>query len=1000
MSIFKKFSNIMKHKWEHEDPEIRRNAVIEIPEKNIEHLTAVVLNDPDEDIALIALRKINDTDVLDRVIELTGKPKLVHRAEKKLRELLKKEVIKNGRSDLIDRIVDEKDLTDIVIESSDDDCKLKAFERLTLEDSFYKIAKNAGSTPYTLQSIEYIEREQYLRDIKSNAKYGKARKKASDKFKELYEQKDKVSNLQTDDTDHSEELEIITEYAERLIKTEEFEKFEKVLQEKVEIWSKYDPYGSSEYAPRFYKAIKIFEEKKKAFNEKQSEIKRKQELQKELTAVKKALCEEIESLNPSHETTEEVREIRQKWLETYSLEDEDTENKFQARFTKASDRLKDQVIKFLEEEKLYNELTEKVNGLKEVIESNNLDKITQVLKSLPKLPSFRFYYKDKVKELRDIIENFKKKANEYIASQKNHIKEKNDALYADLKNLIEGIKPLIEMEDRHEALNQIKLIQEKWKELKGETIESLSKKYKSLSDEFWTKQKEFYEEQKWDRWANKENKNALIRIVEKTSEIADIRKVAKIIREAQKKWKEYGPVPKEDSEPMWERFHKACEENYARCTKYFEELDKKRQENLEYCKQIVERAKEALSSEDLIKAVKDFKEFGVEWKKHSELPRPEGDDLYKEFRKISDEFFSKYGEFRQEIDSSREENQKKRDEAIEKIKKMVKDGEDDIKKCIALQKEVYALGPGLKEKETETRKAFRDASDAFFESIDKNREKNIPLKEKICEEAEKLAAQQEESETAATPWHEILNKIYKLQREWRKTGPLPKKQENLLWDRFTQACTKTLNIDLTRSHDEIKAELASKAEEVSDSTQWRDATDKLRFFQIQWNLLSHGSDEEQWKKFRGACDKFFNRKKEHFAKADSEREKNLVEKEGLIARIEILAKEKHNIETNTESDSAKKSVSLADELKMAIENNFVVSSISGSGMNEEIRRIQDQWKKIGFVPREKDNDIWNRYRKALDMFYKGNVEDTEENQSKKSEQLKSEDKTPAEKTAE
>jgi ubiquitin len=535
------------------------------------------------------------------------------------------------------------------------------------------------------------------------------------------------------------------------------------------------------------------------------------------------------------------------------------------------------------------------------------------------------------------------------------------------------------MENRNEALNQMKVIQEKWKELQGDAIESLSRKFKDLSDKFWTKQKEFYEEQKWDRWANKENKNALIRIVEKTSEMTDLRKVAKIIREAQKKWKEYGPVPKEDSEPMWERFHKACEENYARCTKYFEELDKKRQENLEYCKKLVERAKEALNSEDLVKAVKDFKDFGIEWKEHSELPRPEGDELYKEFRKISDEFFAKYGEFRQEIDSNREENQKLREEIIEKIKIMVQNGEDDIKKCIALQKEMYALGPGLKEKESETRKAFREACDAFFESVDKNREKNIPVKEKICEEAEALISAVSEEEN--DPGNEIINKIYKLQREWRKAGPLPKKDEKTLWERFKNACVKILKLDLTRPPEDIKSDLAAKAEELSDSTQWRETTEKLRYFQIQWNLVSHTSDDEQWKRFRSACDKFFNRKKEHFEKADSEREKNLIEKEGLIARIEILAKEKHNIETETEDTNINGSVSLADELKIAIENNFVVSSISGSGMNEEIKRIQEQWKKIGFVPRDKDKDIWNRYRKALDMYYKGITPEKDEEQS-------------------
>jgi len=969
MSLFKKISNIMKPKWENEDPEIRRQAVIEIPEKSIDHLASVVLNENDEDIAIIALKKINDIDTLYKVIQIPGKPKLTNKAEKKLQQLLRKAIVKNNRIDLIQAIADEKALVDIVIEAENDEAKNIAFEKLTEEDSFYKIAKNAGNSPYAIKSLEYIVNEQFLRDLRHNAKYGKLRKAASEKFEKIYSNAAiKAKKSQTKDIDYSNELELMSDYVERLLETNEFDKFSKVIAEKVELWSEYDPYGASEFAPRFYNAVKLFEERKKIHEEQLAEEARKNQFQKDLTSTKNKLCLELENLIIDSETLDRIKDLRKIWIETYSLNDEDAENKFQNRFNKIADKQKEKVAKFFEEKEKFNIASEKIATCEEILKTNNINEIKNIQKNLPNLKFFRVYDKDKIEELKKRIENIKKHVKDFIFSYDENIKENNEKLFSELKMIIEQIPPLIEMENRNEAFKTMRDLQQKWKDLKGDSIEPLAKKYKKLSDQFWIKQKGFYEEQEWDRWANKESKNALIRIVEKTAELSDLRKVAEIIRKAQQKWKEFGPVPKEDSEKMWSRFHKACEDNYARCIKFFEELDKKRQENLVYCKSIIERANDAAKIEDIPAALKLFKELGLEWKAHADLPKPDGDALYKNFRQISDDFFNKYGEFRQELDSHREENQQKREEIIAKIEKLVSDGVDDIKQCIALQKELYALGPGLKEKEAETRKAFRDASDAFFETIDKNREKNIPLKEKLCEELEAITPSDEDR-----PSYEIINKVYDIQRKWRKIGPLPKKQENDLWQRLKKTCMKLLKMNPDTPPVELKNNIANEAASMANSTQWRETTQHLRYLQAQWNIIGHTTeaDDDLWTQFRNACDSFFNNKKNHFEKMDSQRDKNLIEKEGLIARIEILARERHSIEETKETETANNSISLADELKMAIENNFVVSSISGSGMNDEVRRIQEQWKKIGHVPRDKDNDLWTRYKKALDMFYGG-----------------------------
>ena len=124
-----------------------------------------------------------------------------------------------------------------------------------------------------------------------------------------------------------------------------------------------------------------------------------------------------------------------------------------------------------------------------------------------------------------------------------------------------------------------------------------------------------------------------------------------------------------------------------------------------------------------------------------------------------------------------------------------------------------------------------------------------------------------------------------------------------------------------------------QAETWKDSTEWKEATDALINLQKEWKEIGtvpRKHSDKIWRRFRKACDRFFERKSEHFAELDSSFEDNLKEKEKLIDELE-------NFDPG-------------DDINEAF---------------EKLKEIQRKWTEIGFVPYKDKDKIGNRYRNAL-----------------------------------
>ena len=191
------------------------------------------------------------------------------------------------------------------------------------------------------------------------------------------------------------------------------------------------------------------------------------------------------------------------------------------------------------------------------------------------------------------------------------------------------------------------------------------------------------------------------------------------------------------------------------------------------------------------------------------------------------------------------------------------------------------------------RRAFdqvRARTQDYFAQQAAQRGENQQRKEALARRAEELAD--------STDWIRTADELRKLQADWKAIGPVPREQAKVLWDRFRTACDRFFTRkqeDLNQRKEIWAANLARKealvrrAEELAESSDWDVAAAELRRLQAEWKTVGpvrKNKGEALWNRFRGACDKFFERHKQRDQIALTER---IHAREALVVELETLA---------------------------------------------------------------------------------------------------------------
>ena len=385
-------------------------------------------------------------------------------------------------------------------------------------------------------------------------------------------------------------------------------------------------------------------------------------------------------------------------------------------------------------------------------------------------------------------------------------------------------------------------------------------KFKQIYGKYKKIKFEFRKNREKQEEENLKIKRIIIEDIDKlTQEDESIKKTFEHFRILQEQWKNTGHVPQTENNNLWQSYHHHVElfYDYIKLNNDLRDLDFKR--NLEEKTAIYEKAEALLNEKSFNKMHESLQELHEHWKNVGPVKRELREELWERFQSIS-----------------RTLNKKRNDYFLQKK-------EQDHKK--------------------------------------------LESKNNICKKIDELTT---EPISSHNKWQELTNQCNKLEEEWKSIGRLNKNDNSVAWKKiratlnnfyqkknaFYKQKKEDGNAVLTE-----KINICEKAEKLQNSTDWQGTGNQLIKLQEDWKKAGFSPADQSnkiWKRFKAACDTFFNARKSHYKTLDKEKEVC------FKAKAEVLK-----------------------ELKA-----FKATSDSKADI-KQLKEFGNKWKTLGHVPRNK-----------------------------------------------
>lgn len=318
--------------------------------------------------------------------------------------------------------------------------------------------------------------------------------------------------------------------------------------------------------------------------------------------------------------------------------------------------------------------------------------------------------------------------------------------------------------------------------------------------------------------------------------------------------------------------------------------------------------------------------------------------------------------------------------------------------------------------------AYKEKRDNYYKNIRKNLQENLERRLAIIEELKAITG-------VGTDMGANFKAFKNLQDRWRKAGPVPRNDYKNTWNTYHHHVERFYNFlhldrefrDLDYKHNlEQKLKMIARAEELTEEKNVNRAFRELQNLHRMWKEevgpVSQEYSDAIWEKFSAATKKIHENRRAHFEELDKQREKNLEVKKDIIAKIEA--------QTETEIKShgqAQKRIKATQKLREAffkagrvprkdnqpawdafksalrefnhkknefyrkrkeeysenLEKKLELIRIAEEHQDSDdfekvtplMKKIQSDWKKIGFVQRSKSDKIWKRFKKACNHYF-------------------------------
>ena len=423
--------------------------------------------------------------------------------------------------------------------------------------------------------------------------------------------------------------------------------------------------------------------------------------------------------------------------------------------------------------------------------------------------------------------------------------------------------------------NNIEDISEEDSDEEKKTLHPLELKFKNVNNKF-RKIKSDYRKNR----EKEENKNLIIKenIISEIDKLSKEEESIKItfekFKDYQKKWNNTGHVPITKSNDLWQNYHHHVElfYDYIKINKELRDLDFKK--NLEQKTIICEKSEKLSNDKSINTAFNSLQELHEHWKNIGPVSREYRESIWERFQ-------------------------------------------------------------------TASRKINKNRNDYF---LNKKRifKGNTELKSSICKEINKLS---EDDPNTHQQWNNLSEKLNELSEKWKKAAPIEKSDLKKSWTEFREVTNEFYSIKnnfyKNRKEDnnnnlQEKISICEKAEDLSTSTNWKETGKQLIQLQEKWKnsaFVPKNLSDKIWKRFRSACNKFFDARKKYYKLLDKEKEGNIKEKTVLLKTVE----------------------------------NFDVSDNPKEDI-KKLKEFSEKWNSIGFVPKQ-DIQINDKFDKVISSLY-------------------------------
>ncbi len=386
---------------------------------------------------------------------------------------------------------------------------------------------------------------------------------------------------------------------------------------------------------------------------------------------------------------------------------------------------------------------------------------------------------------------------------------------------------------------------------------------------------------------------------------------------------------------------------------YNKDLELQKQKNLEEKYHIIEEIKDLINRKESInKTFQEFRDLQSSWREVGVVPQQTLKDLWNTYHHHVEKFYD-YIKINKELrDLDLKKNLEAKIKLCERAEELMMEPSavNAFKRLQKLHDQWREIGPVPHEVKNELWERFREATSKinkkhqeFYEELKSTQKKNLEAKNHLCEQIEEINKQ---TISSHKEWDKKSGEVIELQKIWRTIGYAPKKSNNKIYQRFREACDTFFtnkrefyieNKEVQNNNLQQKIELCIQAESLKNSTEWQKTTEDLIQLQKKWKEIGpvHRKHSGKiWKRFRSACDTFFQKKSEHYAQIDNSYEDNLKLKKELIKEIGKFKPVEN------------------------MEENF-----------NQLNDYQRRWTEIGYVPFKHKDEVLQEYRDTINKAF-------------------------------